>query len=369
MFYIGDVNHEGDDTRSGRVSAETFEGEHWLQEEWGAYGPPELPQLMAVDAGDDAIYCVVGAEFPLQVGWDLFGEYADTLRVALVQEEYAERDHLLHCGEDGEDCVGPLGKWVQGRAELEELLQHLPGSAAGGETALYSMEVPEDAPLHTKTIPNEVVRREIQKWVPSMAAEYEALIRENDAVEPFPEETLEQWKKEGREFDLVPGKTVHTVKAFTGRLKTRAVICGNFLGQCFTKDQKYASGADSVLIRLVLRECALRGWSLCVLDVRTAFLLAPLLFQEERPTLVQVPKMFLMGGICKETVWRVKRALYGMVTSPKSWEVYRNSTMSKMKGTIKEGEITLAPSAVDGSLCMVCHGWPTSCGLGGVLRG
>ena len=261
--------------------------------------------------------------------------------MALVQEEYAERDHLLHCGEDGEDCVGPLGKWVQGRAELEELLQHLPGSAAGGETALYSMEVPEDAPLHTKTIPNEVVRREIQKWVPSMAAEYEALIRENDAVEPFPEETLEQWKKEGREFDLVPGKTVHTVKAFTGRLKTRAVICGNFLGQCFTKDQKYASGADSVLIRLVLRECALRGWSLCVLDVRTAFLLAPLLFQEERPTLVQVPKMFLMGGICKETVWRVKRALYGMVTSPKSWEVYRNSTMSKMKGTIKEGEITL----------------------------
>ena len=213
-----------------------------------------------------------------------------------------------------------------------------------------------EAPLHTKTIPNEVVRKELQRWVPSMVAEYEALVRENDAVEPFPEEILEQWRKEGKEFDLVPGKTVHTIKAFTGRLKTRAVICGNFLGQCFTKAQKYAAGADGVLIRLLLREAALRRWRLCVLDVRTAFLLAPLLFQEARPTLVMVPKMFLMGGVCKETVWKVKRALYGMVTSPRSWEVYRNQTMKKMKGSIPEGEITLWPSEVDGSLWYIMVG-------------
>ena len=115
---------------------------------------------------------------------------------------------------------------------------------------------------------------------------YESLVRENDAVEPFPEKTLEQWKKEGRKFDLVPGKTVHT-KAFTGRLKSRAVICGNFLGQTFSNEQKYAAGADSVLIRVLLRMVALMTWSICVMDVRTAFLLAPLLFQEDRPTLVR----------------------------------------------------------------------------------
>ena len=95
-----------------------------------------------------------------------------------------------------------------------------------------------------------------------MVSEYESLVRENDAVEPFPEEMLELWKKEGREFDLVPGKTVHTIKAFTGRLKSRAVICGNFLGQTFSKEQKYAAGADSVLIRILLRMVALMGWSL-----------------------------------------------------------------------------------------------------------
>ncbi|CAE7349245.1 unnamed protein product [Symbiodinium necroappetens] len=117
----------------------------------------------------------------------------------------------------------------------------------------------------------------------------------SDAVDPFSAETLEQWK-EGKEFHLLPGKTVHTVRAITGRLKTRAVICGNFLGQSFSKDQKYAAGADGALLRVLLR-------------------------MEARPTLVQVPKMLLMGGVCKETIWHVKPALYGMVTSPRSREV------------------------------------------------
>ena len=86
----------------------------------------------------------------------------------------------------------------------------------------------------------------------------------SDAVDPFSAETLEQWK-EGKEFHLLPGKTVHTVRAITGRLKTRAV---NFLGQSFSKDQKYAAGADGVLLRVLLRMVALMYWSLCVMDVR-----------------------------------------------------------------------------------------------------
>ena len=40
-----------------------------------------------------------------------------------------------------------------------------------------SEEEEGDVPLHTKTIPNEVVRKEISKWVPSMLSEYESLIR------------------------------------------------------------------------------------------------------------------------------------------------------------------------------------------------
>ncbi|CAE7316507.1 unnamed protein product [Symbiodinium sp. KB8] len=135
----------------------------------------------------------------------------------------------------------------------------------------------------------------------------------SDAVDPFSAETLEQWK-EGKEFHLLPGKTVHTVRAITGRLKTRAV---NFLGQSFSKDQKYAAGADGVLLRVLLRMVALMYWSLCVMDV---------------------PKMLLMGGVCKETIWHVKPALYGMVTSPRSREV-NGSLWYIMVGSRRAGAI------------------------------
>ena len=125
----------------------------------------------------------------------------------------------------------------------------------------------------------------------------------------------------GKEFDLVPGKTVHTKKAFTGRL------CGNFLSQSVAREQKYAAKPDGVLIRLVLREAAMRGWRIGVLDVKTAFLLAPLLFQEQRPTLVLAPKLFLLAGVCKEPTWRVQ-------------------VMGKLRGRTAAGEVGLVPSGV-----------------------
>ena len=336
---------------------EVASGDTWLQESWGAYGPPMVATLAAVQPGDGDTYEILATEVPLEVGWDLFEGYLDGVRCLLVEEENQERAF-----EDDQALEDRVVDWAEkckaSRLGLETEMVKWQKDRDGESEWLCGAELVEesDAPLHTKTIPNEVVRREINKWVPSMLSEYESLVRENDAVEPFSEETLEQWKKEGREFDLVPGKTVHTVKAFTGRLKTRAVICGNFLGQNFSKDQKYAAGADGVLTRILLRMVALMAWSICVIDVRTAFLLAPLLFQEDRPTLVQVPKMFSMGGVCKETIWRVKRALYGMVTSPRSWEVYRNKTLAQMRGAVPEGEVRFVPSEIDGSLWYIMVG-------------
>ncbi|OLQ15613.1 Copia protein [Symbiodinium microadriaticum] len=351
-FFIGEESSDGE--------AMEPKGAEWIREDWGAYSPPQVPWMKALGEQDETVYQIVGSEVPLEVGWDLFDEYLDNLRLALVQEEHEEREDLIHHGECGRHYEGPLSQRVASRVRLEQILaEFVPEDEAGGCEHLFKAEaVPEEAevPLHTKTVANEVVRREIDKWVPSMLSEYESLVRENEAVEPFPVEKLEQWKKEGKDFDLVPGKTVHTVKAFTGRLKTRAVICGNFLGQTFSKDQKYAAGADGVLIRVVLRMVALMAWTIGVMDVRTAFLLAPLLFQEERPTLVQVPKMFLLGGVCKETMWRVKRALYGMVTSPRSWEVYRNKTMAQMRGKVSGDEVRFIPSEVDGSLWYIMAG-------------
>ncbi|CAE7948229.1 putative mitochondrial protein [Symbiodinium microadriaticum] len=328
QFFIGDEEDEGG------VSDE------WLQESWGAFGPPSVASLSPLGAEEGVSYEIVASEVPL-VGWDLFDSYLDEIRCLLVEEENLERVLAEDQELDGGN-FGAVERLKLSRVELElemEKWKNLREGASEGVCTMKSSEEeePGDVPLHTKTIPNEVVRREISKWVPSMLSEYESLIRENDAVEPFPEEMLEQWKKEGREFDLVPGKTVHTVKALTGRLKTRAVICGNFLGQSFSKDQKYAAGADGVLTRVILRIVALTAWSLCVLDVRTEDVLDG-------------------GRVPQNHLARETGAIRHMVTSPKSWEVYRNKTMAAMRGKVPEGEVMFAPSEVDGSLWYVLVG-------------
>ena len=278
-FFIGDENER-----------ETSD-DAWFRESWAAFGPPSITSLRAVGGNEDASYELVASECPLEVGWDLLEGCLDETRCVLAEEENLERallDESVQGGRAFEHVEVCKASRLELESELEKWQSYCDELYTDRLCVVEKVEeIGDEAPLHTKTIPNEVVRREVDKWVPSMVSEYESFVRENDAVEPFPEEMLELWKKEGREFDLVPGKTVHTIKAFTGRLKSRAVICGNFLGQTFSKEQKYAAGADSVLIRILLRMVALMGWSLCVMDVRTAFLLAPLLFQEDRPTLVR----------------------------------------------------------------------------------
>ena len=110
----------------------------------------------------------------------------------------------------------------------------------------------EEAPLHTKTVPLELVKQELERWIPSMVSEYQSLTLENQAVHPFTQEQLDQWDREVKEYDLVPGKTVHSRKAFTGRLKTRAVVCGNYIADSYSKAEKFAAGADGVLVRCCL---------------------------------------------------------------------------------------------------------------------
>ena len=52
----------------------------------------------------------------------------------------------------------------------------------------------DEMPLHTKTVPNDQVKKELERWIPSMVSEYSSLTTENQAVEPFSEKELEEWR-------------------------------------------------------------------------------------------------------------------------------------------------------------------------------
>ena len=196
----------------------------------------------------------------------------------------------------------------------------------------------------------DIVKEELEKWIPSMVSEYQSLTLENQAVHPFTQEQLDEWDRQGIEHDLAPGKTVHSKKAFTGRLKTRAVVCGNYIADSYSKAEKFAAGADGVLVRCCLRLCAERSWDIGALDIRTAFLLAPLLYREARPTIARAPRIFNLAKIREERFWRVDRAMYGLCTSPRSWSTYRDAAMKATRGRFRGKIVCFRQSRADESL-------------------
>ena len=107
---------------------------------------------------------------------------------------------------------------------------------------------------------------------------------------------------------------------------------------------------DGALVRRCLRRCAKRSWDLGKLDIRTAFLLAPLLYREARQTIAHAPQVFNIAHICEEKKWRVDRAMYGLRTSPRSRSTYRDTTMRSTRGRFRGKIICFRQSRSDESL-------------------
>ena len=103
-------------------------------------------------------------------------------------------------------------------------------------------------------------------------------MEESEAVEPISRKQMGELKREadevGRDFDMVPAKAIFSRKAGSGRHKCRGVACGNYVGKT-TTESTYASGAGSCEVRFLLKTAAIQAWSVSTLDVKTAFLNAP----------------------------------------------------------------------------------------------
>ena len=204
--------------------------------------------------GDDNVHWeMVASEDELRMCNDEESQGLEQLRIYLLTVENEERDALALEIEAGDDLGTParlrrLGEQV---SELERALESVErffddgGHHRGGWDRIASAkEEEEEAPLHTKMVPLEEVRKNLAVWIPSMTSEYQSLTLENSAVSPFSQEELEAWDKEGKEYDLVPGKTVHSKNAFSGRLKTRAVVCGNYIADSYSKGTAFVFALD-----------------------------------------------------------------------------------------------------------------------------
>ena len=74
----------------------------------------------------------------------------------------------------------------------------------------------------------------------------------------------------GKRLEVVPSKVVITLKPGPRR-KIRLVACGNFVDRTCEEEKDrclYASGADAVCIRYVLKRAAEEDWKASVMDIR-----------------------------------------------------------------------------------------------------
>ena len=191
----------------------------------------------------------------------------------------------------------------------------------GPEDSTVSPEI-----LHTHTVPITEVQNDIEAWVPPLKEELDSLTETHNAVTKITHNELKDLQASGRNVLVVPSKVVATIKAGTGRKKARIVACGNFLSRektrtspTLSRGDVFTSSLDSLSLRLQLALASLFMWSVLAVDVKTAFLTAPIGGgRGDRVVVIKPAKLLLFAGLIEpDQYFRVDRALYGLQESPR----------------------------------------------------
>ena len=194
------------------------------------------------------------------------------------------------------------------------------------EEEILASKPKEEEVLQGRTVSNAEVRNNFEEWREPIEKELKTLTG-NGAIVPITKEQRDEMIKEhGSTMECIPSKVVAVVKA-GGRRKARLVACGNYaITDRITQEEKTASGADIVALRMLIRLAAHYGWDCSSLDIKGAFLLAPR--RKRNLTVLSPPKVLQEKNLIpKGTMWMVNKAVYGLVESPADWGSYRDEEL------------------------------------------
>ena len=227
---------------------------------------------------------------------------------------------------------------------------------------------PEPEVLHTHAVPLSEVYANIESWRPSLLDEFNSIVTTHKAMRHISRPEIKELEKSGKQILYVPGKLVATVKAGTAAKKARIVACGNFLGKerppgspTLSKSDIFAGALDSLGLRAQLAASAVSAWEGAVLDVKTAFLTAPLQTKRShRIVVLRPPKVLVAAGIIEEgSLFLIEKALYGLQESPQDWCVERDRRFSRLRWIGPTGKPRcLIQSQSDSSIWLVKEGLP-----------
>ena len=193
----------------------------------------------------------------------------------------------------------------------------------------------EEEVLQTRIVSPREVSQHWEEWLPAVRSEVESLLREKEAFSEIYPEELERLKKEaeekGKGIEYIPSKLVFTRKPGPdgGKKKVRWVVCGN-LEPRREDEENFSSGADASALRILVWVAARNQWSAVTLDIKTAFLNAKMI-QDEEEDLILVKPPFLFTEkrfLRKDVLYKPEKAIYGFRRSPKLWGQTRDETVN-----------------------------------------
>lgn len=150
------------------------------------------------------------------------------------------------------------------------------------------------------------------QWELAMGSELDSMV-ENDVYD------LVEWP-EGVDVPLVMWlfKTKYNVLGEPEQYKARVVVLGQDQVQGIDFEDSFAPVCKMGSLRMIFALAAEEDMELHGMDVKTAFLQAPI---EEEVYVRQPPGFIQYGPTGKERVWKLKKSLYGLKQSPRNWHV------------------------------------------------
>ena len=215
---------------------------------------------------------------------------------------------------------------------------------------LKRMEEEEQEILQTKIVSPVEMVKELPLWDQAIKSEMKSLFEDKEALRILKPGEKEKIEEKCPILEIVPSKLVITRKA-GGRRKIRIVACGNFIPKREEEDV-FASGSDAVSVRTALKKGSIEGWCGASVDIRTAFLNAPLPEGGEdsndavvliRPPPILVRLQYVQSG----EWWLAKRAMYGLRQSPRVWGDFRDSVLREMSWNHEGAVLDMEQSLVE----------------------
>ena len=223
-----------------------------------------------------------------------------------------------------------------------ELLQHVAGPEPG-----KTVVPPGDI--------RKAIGADLDAWILAGQVEHDSFLEQEAVVEATAEERAAYGKRP------LPMLNVWS-RTDDDHRKCRSCIAGNFQ-ELDPAAQRWTAQAEPSSIFAAAKTASLRGWKISKLDVKGAFLNAPL--PEDELILVQPPAQWVAWGIVgKDVVWKLRRAVYGLRQSPKWWSDERDGHLRKLTATIGSSTYCLQQNEADSQVWSIIQTGQSSTTLG-----